>query len=854
MRSSSTLNESITKLSSGVITGGILLSMAFGGAGVSYPILSTLIEIIAIGTLCWLVPKLAEVKIAPITWAALLVLLAVLLLPAVQLIPLPWSIWSELPGRDLAAAIRTQAGLAGSPNPLSLRPESTMQDVLALLPPAAAFVSVLFLDERGRVGVLRALVAMALLSAVLGALQLAYGGAGLFAPFDSAHRGDALGLFVNHNHSATFLLIGMVAASVPRLFDGRGRPGAQWPAALGVVTLLALAVLGTTSRTGLLTLPIALLLFAYLRFPRAWNWRWVLFGAVVLAAIAFAVAQTSLAQTTLARFTVVDQDSRQIFWANTLYAIGQFFPWGSGFGTFTAIYPAIEPLDEVVVPIVNHAHNDYLELALEGGLPALVLMAAGLCLIVTALVRALARSEATRWQSRSLTIAAAAIVAIVLLHSADDYPLRMSAISVPFAACIGMLLPRGRRRRSRRVRPATLWVRRGLGLGAGLVLGWQAVSIGAASWLLLRDAPAQAVQWRSGNAEAWSRLATQRGLVSDWSGSADAARIALGRDPMNAAAVRALGLAEAAAHRTDVAGQLMLLAGQLGWRDVPTQLWLIRRSIELNDPLVAVQRADGLLRQDQQTALLFGELRHLLADQASRAAVAKELALRPVWRQAFLASLGTEATVGGEEVASLFRQLAALGAPVDAAEAAALLDGLWRAGRYPEVDTVWRAAGGSGLLVDGGFERSGSELRGIGPFTWQAAGLLGTRVAIETPENAWQGKALLIETRSIATGVAARQRLVLAPGGYALRFLLRDSGPVAMRPAWAIACGPAFPVRAPPLPATWAAAPRGWLQGEVRFAIDADCSAQELRLIVQAARDLQSSWIDDVAISRLPDK
>ncbi len=854
MRSGSLQYESTRNSRAGVTAAGLSIAMALGGAGSSYPILTAVVQIIAILGLCWLIPKLADVKIAPITWAALLMLLATLLMPVIQLVPLPWSLWTELPGRELAEAIRTRSGLAASASPLSLRPEATLQDLLALLPPAAAFVAVLFLDERGRMAVLRALVAVAVLNAVLGALQLAYGGAGLFAVFHSAHRGDALGLFVNHNHSATFLLIGMVASGVPRLFDGRGRAAGQWPMAVGVATLLALAVLGTTSRTGLLTLPIALLLFAYLRFPHGWRWQWGLAGALLLAAIVVGLAQTPFAQATLARFAAVEQDGRQIFWSNTLYAIGQYFPWGSGFGTFTTIYPTIEPLDQVVVPVVNHAHNDYLELALEGGLPAMLLLAAALSLAVFAWLRALSAPPVDRWQSRSLTIATGGIVAIVLLHSADDYPLRMPAIAAPFAACLAMTFPRGRRRHARPGRPAWRWVRLVPAMAAGLLLGWQAVSMGVASSFLLRDAPGQAARWRSGSADAWSRIATQRAIAADWSGSADAARIALERAPLDAAALRALGLAEAAAKRMDVAAQLMLLAGQLGWRDVPTQLWLIQRSNEVGDRVVVAQRADGLLRQNTQSALLFGTLRDLLADPVGGIAVAKQLALRPPWRQAFLASLGGDGRVRGEEIAALYRQLAAAGAPADTAESAALLDGLWRAGRYPEVEAVWRAAGGEKLVGDGAFERSGSAPRGIGPFTWQAPGLLGASVGIETPDHAWQGKALLVATKSIAAGPAVRQRLVLAPGRYALRFMLRDGGKAATRPSWAMACAPAFSRGSPSLSTTWSAAQRGWVLGEARFEVEPACPAQEIRLIVTPMQGVGSLWIDSVSIERMPAK
>lgn len=824
-----------------LILAGFAVMIAMGGAGVSYPALSVLSQLVAIAGSCWLLPKLFALKIPTITLVALLGIVPVLLLPFLQMTPVPGYGWTELPGHELAAAIRTQAGLAGSSGALSLRPEATLQGFLALLPPTAAFVSVAFLNERGRIGLLRALVVIAVLNAVLGALQLASRGAGIVAFFGSGHRGDALGVFVNHNHSATFMVAGIVAAATPGVLGGR----AKWPAVLGIVTVLALAVLGTTSRTGLLTLGPVLLFCSCL-----WGRRWALLGLLLLALVAAALSQTHLAQATLARFAFVDQDGRHLFWANTLYAIGLFFPWGSGIGSFTTIYPMVEPLDQLAVPIVNHAHNDYLELALEAGIPGLALLAGGLCLAGIAFVRALSRpAGGAPWQSRSLTLGAGAIVAIVLLHSADDYPLRMTAIAVPFAACLAMLFPRGRRRRSSADRRRPAWWWRGACVAAGLALGWQSVGAGASTYFLLHDQPDRALWWRPDSAEAWSRLAAQRARAADWSGSAQAARESLARAPMDAVAVRVLGLAEAAAKRDAAAEQLMLLGGQLGWRDVPTQLWLIHRALELHDPVVAVQRADALLRQDQQSALLFAQLRPLLADPRSMNALAAELALRPVWRHAFLTSLAEDGAVGGGDVARLYAQLAARGAPADTAESALLLDGLWRAGRYADARTIWNAAGGTGLIADGGFEQAEPDLKGIGPFTWQSARLLGTAAGIALPDDAWRGKALHVEASGIGAGPVARQRLVLAPGAYVLHFLLRDDGPAATRPLWDLACAPRFAASASPPTPIWTAAAHGWLQGEVRFEVAPDCAAQELRLVTMAAHGAHALWVDDVRLS-----
>jgi O-antigen ligase len=82
---------------------------------------------------------------------------------------------------------------------------------------------------------------------------------------------------------------------------------------------------------------------------------------------------------------------------------------------------------------VIHAHNDYLEWALEGGMPA-VLLVAGFLWWWAAAARA-AWSDQGDNLRRAATIASAA----VLCHSAFDYPLRTTAIAAIFAFCVALM-------------------------------------------------------------------------------------------------------------------------------------------------------------------------------------------------------------------------------------------------------------------------------------------------------------------------------------------------------------------------------------------------------------------------------
>lgn len=134
---------------------------------------------------------------------------------------------------------------------------------------------------------------------------------------------------------------------------------------------------------------------------------------------------------------LVSFQSRAHMWRGTLELIGRTFPAGTGLGSFPLIYPLIEDPAMVGRTFVNHAHNDYLELLLETGLPGLILLVAFLGWWVIAAVRVW-RSRLSSPFARAATIGSAAILA----HSVVDYPLRTAAVAAVFALCLALMVAR----------------------------------------------------------------------------------------------------------------------------------------------------------------------------------------------------------------------------------------------------------------------------------------------------------------------------------------------------------------------------------------------------------------------------
>ena len=110
---------------------------------------------------------------------------------------------------------------------------------------------------------------------------------------------------------------------------------------------------------------------------------------------------------------------------STLQMIGEH-PWkGYGLGTFRDVYPAFATFDAGAV--VEHAHNEWLEWAAEGGLPY-----AALWLLLAASIAP--RAIRTIW---GLGVVA------VFLHALVDYPFERHGLTAWNFALIGILNAEG---------------------------------------------------------------------------------------------------------------------------------------------------------------------------------------------------------------------------------------------------------------------------------------------------------------------------------------------------------------------------------------------------------------------------
>jgi O-antigen ligase len=357
----------------------------------------------------------------------------------VQLIPLPPPLWTKLPGRD---PVIEGYRLLGLPLPwlsLTLAPANALASLLWLLPALAVLLAMLVLGAfRGR-GIAAVIVGVTLVSVAVGALQIIGGDSAYF--YAITNVGVSVGFFANGNHNATLMLvcIPFLAALQATLVKRKSSPRSVSAIRLLVGAAYAIIFVGLLINSSLagigLGVPVALTTWLVFGCQRP-TLRRLLVAVTVVASIGalLAIAVGPFGNNLFGRQTSNVELSRQTSFRLTLQAAGQYFPVGSGTGSFQPIYRTQEPLDTVTNIYMNHAHSDWLELLLETGIAGIFCAALFLGWW--------GRQVQKIWKAAEpepFSQAAAIALVAIMLHSIVDYPLRTAALSAVFAACVGLL-------------------------------------------------------------------------------------------------------------------------------------------------------------------------------------------------------------------------------------------------------------------------------------------------------------------------------------------------------------------------------------------------------------------------------
>ncbi|WP_420384252.1 O-antigen ligase family protein [Novosphingobium sp.] len=428
----------------------VLACLLLGGGGTSNPGMEFVLELVLpllIVLAVWWPGRPARNTAPRISRAALVVTALALLMPIAQLIPLPAALWHTLPGRQPEIAALTLIGQANRWMPFTMTPATTFASFLAIIAELAVFISVARIDIAGRRTLCRIIAGVALVSIVLGCLQLTQAGGLTWSLYEDANFGWLFGFQANRNAETDILQIGILAlaAILAGKVQQRDHVRASTLAVLVAAMLaLALGAVLTGSRTGMALLPLTYLFVIWIMWPviarRLSRAAWLVI--LIPPAACLILLPTEQVQHALSRFDGVG-DGRWDIWHDTITAIRSVWPLGGGIGSFPVLYDAAQSIERLKPLRDIRAHNDWLEWVMETGVPGLLVLAATSVIILSCNIRALrlALSRGADPDMRATVIFATGTLLHLGIHALFDYPMRSMALAALVGTSVAMLMP-----------------------------------------------------------------------------------------------------------------------------------------------------------------------------------------------------------------------------------------------------------------------------------------------------------------------------------------------------------------------------------------------------------------------------
>lgn len=421
----------------------VLFCLCLGGASAAGFWANMVLQLLALPIILWAMMVERDTPMSGPARHLIALMIGVVAVILLQLIPLPPAVWSSLPGRAPIADGFSLLGVDLPWLPLSLAPRQTVASALWLLPAVATLLAILRLGFFKPHWIAWVIVATTMAGVLVGALQVASGDpySSPWYFYEITNYGFATGFFSNANHMATLLLTTLPFLTALYL-KARGRAASarqisgQFVILVGALTIVCVGIVINSSLAGIgLAVPVLAASLLMIRSSRRPLPKWAIGVVAMLAAASiYLVFSAPFGNNLFGTEAKTSEFSRHTSFSISLDAAADYFPIGSGLGTFVEIYPSYEDPAAVGRTFMNHVHSDFIELLLETGLVGVVLVGVFLLWWLRRAVRIWSAGEADHF-ARAATVASAAILA----HSIVDYPLRTAAISVIFAICLALM-------------------------------------------------------------------------------------------------------------------------------------------------------------------------------------------------------------------------------------------------------------------------------------------------------------------------------------------------------------------------------------------------------------------------------
>jgi O-antigen ligase len=424
------LAEKFQKLKPYRLAGLLLLCLALGGTSQDVFLPKSILQFICTGFVIWSLYHTSVQELFDASPCLSSIFAFCVGYCIITIIPLPPLLWTALPGREIIA---DGFALIDAPLPwmtVSMTSDQTLFSLFMLLPPVAIYlVGVFHANEREIKLAIWALLFFTAGSVLLGLAQMISTAPELYL-YTVTNAGKPVAFFSNINHQATLLLMSLPIALTLMAASDLSR--SVVPLLLAALIILGIVISGSAAGILLFIPAVILSLCAGSGFSKNGWCRAPLLLMPGVVPLCFFILSDDI----ISHFQESGETSRAIVWSRSVAALKDYFPFGTGLGSFSQVYPLYEPLEHITNIYPPHAHNDYLELVLELGLGGVIVIIGFSWWLTTKSFNLIL----TPYQKSSIAHYAIISAFLCLAHSSVDYPMRTIAISAVFAFCICLVV------------------------------------------------------------------------------------------------------------------------------------------------------------------------------------------------------------------------------------------------------------------------------------------------------------------------------------------------------------------------------------------------------------------------------
>lgn len=376
-------------------------------------------------------------------------------LGVVQSIPLPAELWESLPGRGFIKDGFYNLAISPPSIPISLDVDETLTTICYASTPLFVIALCIRIGAKQLSSIVPwffCLIGVA--SVFLGILQVIEGPDSVLYYYEFSNNQYPIGFFSNINHQATLLLIVLPYAFflLNAIRNGRNREDSGIAKTLIVICLMFVILVGIIAAGSMAGYAIFIPIMALVLWVSRRSWKTDtplisrVFPLIIVVLGSLLVASSPILADLGITPISTGELSRIGIWRITIDALHEHWLLGIGIGTYESVIPHYEDPDVVMPTFIAKAHNDVLQVFLEGGLVGIALLVFAIAWFFRSCFQVWGRQSSGTF--RTLKKFAAISILVVVLHSLVDYPARTPAIAAMLSVSVAIIVFQNSRRLS----------------------------------------------------------------------------------------------------------------------------------------------------------------------------------------------------------------------------------------------------------------------------------------------------------------------------------------------------------------------------------------------------------------------